>query len=198
MTSRLSHIAHAILLAGSVFLLGCGDGDDGDGLGADSLTADTMDVLGGADMEHAAAQLSPTQGNSARGTITFSSENGTVRVEGRLSGLKPGRHGIHIHENGDCSAPDASSAGGHFNPTGQPHGSPQSTQRHVGDLGNLEAGADSSAIVSLTDSLITLSGSNSIVGKAIVVHADADDLTTDPSGNSGLRVTCGVIQMDGA
>ncbi|MEX0746489.1 MAG: superoxide dismutase family protein [Rhodothermales bacterium] len=196
MTPRLSRMAFTFLLASSVILVGCGGGDDGDGLGSDSLAVDTMDVMDGAGMEQAVAQVSPTEGNSARGTITFTSENGAVRVQGQLSGLRPGPHGIHVHENGDCSALDASSAGDHFNPTGQPHGSPQSAQRHVGDLGNVEAGADSTASISLSDGLITLSGPNSVVGKAVVVHADPDDLTSQPSGNSGSRVACGVIQMD--
>ena len=186
-----------MLIAGSVSIFGCGGGDEADEFGADSLAADTMGVMDGAGMDQAVAQLSPTQGNTARGTLAFRSENGFVRVEGQLSGLSPGSHGIHVHENGDCSAPDASSAGEHFNPTGQPHGSPDSAQRHVGDFGNVEAGADSTVSISLSDSVITLSGANSVVGKAVVVHANADDLRTQPSGNSGPRVACGVIQMEG-
>jgi Cu-Zn family superoxide dismutase len=105
----------------------------------------------------------------------------------------PGPHGFHIHEKGDCSAADASSAGGHFNPTGKPHGGPDSDARHAGDFGNIEADATGNARYSRTFSDLTLDGESSIIGKAIIVHQKADDLKTQPSGDAGGRIGCGVI-----
>jgi len=144
----------------------------------------------------AVAKLEPTEGNKVTGTITFNSRDGAVRVVADLEGLTPGKHGFHIHEKGDCSAPDAASAGGHFNPTTSPHGAPEKPlgQRHVGDLGNVEANADGKALFETTDQIITLEGPNSIVGKAVIVHAQPDDLSSQPTGNAGPRVACGVIQ----
>ena len=178
-------------------MMGCAGGDDDADIDADTTLTDTTGTLGSGQMEQRAiAELEPTQGNSVVGTVTFASLNGSVRVEATVSGLAPGMHGIHIHENGDCSAPDASSAGGHFDPTGAQHGAPDGQQRHVGDLGNLEAGEDSTAQYNRVDSLISLSGMNSIVGKSGVVHSGEDDLTTQPSGDSGSRLACGVIEME--
>ena len=176
--------------------MGCAGGDDDADFGADTTMTDTTGALGN-EMERAVVELQPTQGYSAVGSATFTSENGAVRIEATVSGLAPGMHGIHIHENGDCSAPDASSAGGHFNPDSSSHGGPDAPERHVGDLGNLEAGPDSTAQYSRVDNVISLSGPNSIVGKALVIHSGEDDLTSQPSGNAGDRVACGVIEMEG-
>ena len=147
----------------------------------------------------AATQLSPTEGNTASGTATFVERAGKVMVDGRFKGLTPGQHGIHIHEKGDCSAPDAMSAGGHYNPTGEPHGAPDSAKRHGGDFGNLTADANGEATLSATLDTsrfgIGSLSTNTIAGKALVIHADPDDLTSQPAGNSGKRVACGVITM---
>ena len=144
----------------------------------------------------AVAQLKPTQGNKVSGTVTFSSQNGGVRIVADLEGLEPGKHGFHIHEKGDCSAPDASSAGGHFNPVGTPHGAPENppAQRHAGDLGNVEADADGKAHFERMDGLISLQGPNSIAGRAVILHAQPDDLSSQPAGNAGPRVACGVVE----
>ena len=144
----------------------------------------------------AMAELKPTEGSTVSGTVTFSSENGAVRVVAVIEGLQPGLHGFHVHEYGDCSAPAATSAGGHFNPDGAPHGSPEVplTQRHAGDLGNVEADAGGKAHYERVDPGLSLAGPNSIVGKAVIVHAQPDDLTTQPVGNAGPRLACGVIQ----
>jgi len=141
----------------------------------------------------AIAVLSPTQGNNVMGTVTFSAVEGEVKVEASLSGLTPGKHGFHIHQYGDCSAPDATSAGGHFQPTGHMHGSPTDTMHHDGDLGNLIADSTGTANYELVDSTLRLSGVNSIIGLAVIVHASEDDYKTQPTGNSGARVACGVI-----
>lgn len=143
----------------------------------------------------ATAELMPTQGQRARGTIYFSDEPQGTRIAGQITGLTPGEHGFHIHEFGDCSAPDASSAGEHFNPTGARHGGPRTGMRHLGDLGNVTAGTDGVAHVSeVAIPGLPFSGPNSVLGKALVLHAGADDLTSQPSGNSGQRIACGVIR----
>ena len=144
---------------------------------------------------HAVAEIRPTSGNEARGSVHLSSGNGTVRSTGTISGLEPGAHGFHIHEFGDCSAPDASSAGEHFDPHRDPHGSPRDLENahHVGDLGNVTANQRGEAKIDTEDNEMQLSGPESVIGKAIVVHADQDDFETQPSGNSGGRVGCGEI-----
>jgi Cu-Zn family superoxide dismutase len=142
----------------------------------------------------AVAVLSPTQGNDVRGTIYFTKVSGGVRIDGEVTGLKPGSHGFHIHEKGDCSAPDAASAGGHYNPTKMPHGSPSSAERHMGDFGNIEANSAGIARFSRIDRTATLEGENSVIGHGVIVHADPDDLKSQPAGNAGKRVACGVIE----
>jgi Cu-Zn family superoxide dismutase len=142
----------------------------------------------------AEAVLQPTQGNSTSGRVEFTKGPDGVTVSAQLQGLKPGPHGFHVHEKGDCSAPDASSAGGHFNPTTMPHAGPDAAKRHDGDLGNVTADAAGKAEMRHVDRQLELSGDRSIVGHALVVHAEADDLTSQPSGNAGARVACGVIQ----
>ncbi|WKZ57829.1 MAG: superoxide dismutase family protein [Bdellovibrionota bacterium] len=144
----------------------------------------------------ASAELKPTQGNSVQGRVTFIAlEEGAVQVEALVSGLTPGKHGFHIHEVGDCSSADGSSAGPHFNPHGSAHGGPQSKERHAGDLGNLVADQDGIAKLSLAQVQLSLTGEHSILGRSIIVHAAADDLSTQPTGNSGARQACGVISM---
>lgn len=145
--------------------------------------------------DSAVAEITPTEGNDARGTLYLSTRNGTVQIAGTIRGLESGAHGFHIHEVGDCSAPDASSAGDHFNPHDDPHGSPRDLENahHVGDLGNLTVNEQGEAQVDVEDNEMQLSGPESVVGKAIVVHADQDDFETQPSGNSGAPVGCGEI-----
>jgi Cu-Zn family superoxide dismutase len=142
----------------------------------------------------AIAILYAASGSSVRGTVSFYRENDGTRVEATFSGLTPGEHGFHIHEKGDCSAPDASSAGGHFNPTAMPHGGPHSSSRHVGDFGNVNANSMGNAHYSRTFDNLEFSGPASIVGKGIIVHEKADDMKTQPTGDAGGRVACGVIE----
>jgi superoxide dismutase, Cu-Zn family len=142
----------------------------------------------------ATAKLSPTEGNQASGTVTFTVTEQGVSIEGTFSGLTPGEHGFHIHEKGDCSAPDAASAGGHFNPKGTPHAGPDSEVRHMGDLGNIVADVNGNATYRRLDHHLVLEGDDSILGRAVVLHSGRDDLTTQPSGASGSRVACGVIE----
>ena len=148
------------------------------------------------DIDKAICVLHPTEGNTASGTVTFTKTGDGIRVEAEMTGLSEGKHGFHIHQLGDCSAPDGTSAGGHFDPENMPHGGPNDAERHVGDLGNIEAGADGNATLSLTDTLIAFHGERSIIGRAIIVHAGEDDLTSQPTGDAGARVACGVIGID--
>ena len=143
----------------------------------------------------AVAKLTPTAGSEASGAIRFAAAgDGVARVSGEVRGLEPNStHGFHIHEKGDCSAPDAMSAGGHFNPGKQPHGDPAGNSHHAGDLPNLVADANGVARVSLEHAHVALSGPDSIVGRALIVHRDPDDYLTQPTGNSGARLACAVI-----
>lgn len=142
----------------------------------------------------AKAVLAPTAGNEASGTLTFAERDGVVEVSGPIAGLKPGKHGFHVHETGNCDCPDAKCAGGHFAPAGNPHGAPSDAKRHVGDLGNVTADDSGVATIDIEDKVISLQGEHSIIGKAMVVHAGADDLHSQPSGDSGDRVACGVVK----
>ena len=144
----------------------------------------------------ASAVLLPTQGNIVEGTVRFVEDDGGIRVIAEVSGLTPGWHGFHVDENGDCSAPDASSAGGHFNPHGTEHGKVGGDAHHAGDLPSLEADNDGNATLNVVLDGITLTGEHSIIGRSLIVHADPDDYTTQPTGNAGPRVACAVIQKD--
>jgi Cu-Zn family superoxide dismutase len=141
----------------------------------------------------AVATLSPTKGNTVSGVVTFTKVEGGVKIVADAAGLTPGQHGFHIHEFGDCSAPDAASAGGHFNPRHVQHGAPDATVRHAGDFGNLEADASGKAHYEHVDTTVSLDGADSIVGHGVIVHEKVDDLKTQPTGNAGARVACGVI-----
>lgn len=143
----------------------------------------------------AEARLSPTAGSDVEGLVTFVQEAGGIRVIADVRYLSVnGRHGFHIHENGDCSAPDASSAGGHFNPTGETHASPMVDKRHVGDLGNLETTESGGAMYVRVDEHLRFDGESSIIGKSVIVHAGVDDYVSQPSGAAGPRLACGVIE----
>ena len=143
----------------------------------------------------AVADLAPTQGNTAKGTVTFMPRDGRVRVVAEVSGLQPGSHGFHIHEKGDCSAADGTSAGGHFNPMGKPHAAPGVNDRHAGDMPLLVADLSGNARLVATLDLITVGGGAAdVVGRSVIIHKDPDDFKTQPTGNSGARVACGVIR----
>ena len=141
----------------------------------------------------AIAVLHPTKGNKVEGTVTFTKSGDEMKIVADVTGLTPGKHGFHIHEFGDCSSPDGKSAGGHFNPAHAPHAGHDAMPRHVGDMGNIEADSSGKAHLELTDKLMTMSGENSIIGRGVIVHEKADDLKTQPTGDAGGRVACGVI-----
>lgn len=139
----------------------------------------------------AIAVLHPTKGNDqVQGWVKFRQSNNGVEITAEVKGLTPGKHGFHIHEFGDLTAADGSSAGGHFNPTGAEHGGPDDQQRHAGDLGNLEANQNGTATYKYTDKMLDL---HNVFGRSVVVHAGEDDLKSQPSGDSGARVAVGVI-----
>lgn len=135
----------------------------------------------------------PTKGSIVMGNVTFEATKSGIRVVADVKGLAPGKHGFHVHDFGDCTADDASSAGGHFNPSSMPHSMPTSEKRHVGDMGNLEADKDGKAHLDYVDMAMTLTGEQTIVGRAVIVHEKEDDLKTQPTGAAGARLACGVI-----
>jgi len=147
-----------------------------------------------ANMIHkAVAVLHATAGNTAQGSVTFTQEEGGVRVVANLTGVPQGEHGFHIHEFGDCSAADGTSAGGHFNPDNMTHGAQNASTRHVGDLGNVSADANGVVTLNLLDTRMSLNGPHSIIGHGLILHANPDDFKTQPTGNAGGRIACGVI-----
>jgi Cu-Zn family superoxide dismutase len=144
----------------------------------------------------AASTIEPRSGSTVSGTATFAPAPDGLTAHVEVQGAAPGLHGVHVHEKGDCSDPKAASAGGHFNPNGGAHhGGPQQPPRHGGDLGNIEVDASGKGTLDVVVKGLSVSSpDNGVVGRAIVVHEKADDLATDPAGNSGARVGCGVIR----
>ena len=144
------------------------------------------------------AELKPTKGNKTFGEATFEQVGDKVRVVIFVQGLKPGQeHGLHIHEVGDCSSGDGMSTKGHFNPHGKPHASHTSPDRHAGDLPSLKANKEGRARMDIEIDGVTLApGPASIVGRGLIVHADPDDYKTQPTGNAGARIACGVIRLE--
>ncbi len=131
---------------------------------------------------------------SPRGVVTFTRTDEGVRIEADVRGLEPGMHGFHLHEFGDCTAEDFTSAGGHFNPTGAPHGAPDDEEHHAGDFGNIMVGEDGTGHAELVSEMIGLGeGPASILGRAVIVHMGHDDLESQPTGASGGRAACGVV-----
>lgn len=176
-----------------------------DGPSADVASIEGADAPGSADMTttpppHTVAVLSATEGNAVTGELAFEAFDGGVGITGQVNGLAAGsEHGFHVHETGDCSAPDATSAGGHFNPEGRAHGRVGAGEHHVGDTDNLMADDTGVATVNTRLEGATLGDGapTDILGRAVIVHADADDYATQPTGNAGSRLACGVIEQTG-
>jgi len=143
----------------------------------------------------ARAALEPTKGSTTAGTVMFHATADGVFMHARVTGLKPGQeHGFHIHEKGDCSSGDGMSTGGHFNPTGKPHG-PQDADHHAGDLPALKADANGAIDLKVAVRGLAIGqGATDIVGRGLIVHAQPDDYKTQPTGNAGARIACAVIQ----
>jgi Cu-Zn family superoxide dismutase len=140
----------------------------------------------------AVALLMPMKDSKVGGTLTLTPEKDYVLVAGEVTGLTPGKHGFHIHMFGDLRSPDGTSAGGHYNPKGHPHGGPDSKERHEGDLGNIEANEAGVAKVNVKATGLDLS---KVIGRSVVVHAKADDLKSQPAGDAGPRIAVGVIGL---
>jgi Cu-Zn family superoxide dismutase len=141
----------------------------------------------------AIALVTPTKTNLCHGVVTFTQEKRGIRIVADLHDLTPGEHGFHIHEWGNCNCDDAVCAGDHFNPTHARHGARDSKDRHLGDLGNIKADELGNARLDIIDPIIQLNGPASIIGRSVIVHEKADDGKTQPTGNAGKRVACGVI-----
>jgi Cu-Zn family superoxide dismutase len=145
----------------------------------------------------ATATLESRSGSTVTGKVTFTQKDGKVLMKVSAKGLTPGTHAIHLHDKGDCSAPDATSAGGHWNPTSEDHGKWGHAPFHHGDIGNLVADAKGKAELTVESELWTLGDGkpSDVVGHAVVVHAKEDDFTTQPTGNAGGRIACGIIEV---
>jgi Cu-Zn family superoxide dismutase len=144
-------------------------------------------------MHPAVCVLYPTAGNKVSGTVRFSQVTGGIKVVADIRGLTPGKHGFHIHECGDCTFPDGTSAGGHFNPKAMSHGAPMDAMRHEGDMGNIVADESGNAHLEYVDNTLSFEGEASIIGRSVIVHQNEDDMKTQPTGNAGPRLACGVI-----
>ena len=166
-------------------------------MSADTTSMDSP-AMSGDEMKKVTVELKSTGGSTAKGNVVFTQENGQVKMTAVLSGLKPGMHAIHIHENADCSADDGTSAGGHWNPTDEQHGKWGSADGyHRGDIGNMEADANGNATITFTTDEWCIGCDDAkmnIIGHGIIVHGGADDFTSQPSGDAGARVACGEIK----
>lgn len=142
------------------------------------------------DVKSAVAEVHPVGDSGVTGTVYYDVVDGGVEVRAEISGLEPGKHGFHIHQYGDCTAEDGTSAGGHFNPAEHQHSGPEDVMRHMGDMGNITADEDGNADLQYVDAEIMM---DMIIGRGIIVHSGEDDLTTQPTGAAGARLGCGVI-----
>lgn len=143
----------------------------------------------------AAAVFESKEGSPTAGTVKFIQTQDEVLVAAVLSGLPPGKHGIHLHQKGVCAAPDFASAGDHFNPTNQPHACPPDKERHAGDLGNIEVDAEGNGRFELRTNLLTVdTGPSTVIGRAVILHDMEDDCATQPTGGSGTRLACAVVK----
>lgn len=176
-----------------LFGIGCADQDHHHyAASSDKSIVRAADM--GAEVKEAIAVIHGTKGNEkVHGTVKFTDTGSGVKVVAHVEGLNAnGEHGFHIHEFGDCSAPDAASAGGHYNPEKHDHGKPGEGKAHVGDMGNLKADANGVAHLEVTLPAATITGKNAILGRGVIVHAKPDDFS-QPVGNAGPRIGCGVI-----
>ena len=139
---------------------------------------------------HLIAVVHPTEGNSASGVVHFNAVEGGVQVSGEITGISPGLHGFHIHQYGDCSAANGTSAGGHYNPAVVDHAGPKAEESHMGDLGNIEVNAEGVASFDVVYPAVDMA---MIIGRGLIVHAGEDDLESQPTGAAGARLGCGVI-----
>ena len=151
------------------------------------------------EVEEIQVRFQPKNNSNLSGTVTFTEENGEVTMTADISGLNEGMHAIHLHENGDCSAEDGSSAGGHWNPTNEQHGEWGSADGyHKGDIGNFDVNAEGNGSVTFTTDQWCIGcddANKNILGKAVIIHDGVDDYTSQPSGAAGTRIGCAVIEQ---
>jgi len=199
---RLIHTS--LFLASALALTACNKGAEPDAAPADTVKSAAETPLAADPAAPpamattvATAQLQPTKDSTVAGTISFSLVDGALRASGDITGLKPdSEHGFHIHEKGDCSAPDGTSAGGHFNPGSSDHGSIDASAHHGGDMPNIKADAQGNAHIDGPVASNVNAGKGDafdIIGRGLIVHADPDDYKTQPTGNAGARLACAVI-----
>jgi len=177
--TRLSISTTSFLLAG-LLLASC----------ASPQSGKEQDISQSQTARKAQAVLQAAKGSQVSGIVTFTETDAGTLVHAELTGLTPGEHGFHIHEFGGVLCDDGKCTGGHFNPAGSQHGAPLGNDRHMGDLGNIVANTGATAIYDVLDTSLDL---DAIIGRSIVVHADADDLKTQPTGNAGNRIAYGTI-----
>ena len=187
-----------LLLAAALSAVAGGTG----GAGGGKAAAEKAKTGKAKKVESASATLASADDPKLSGTVTFTQLPDAVRVVVDVSGVdKPGPHGIHLHENGRCEHDPAgkhyTSAGGHFNPTAAQHACRESTTHHAGDFGNIEIKPDGTGHLTVVTSMLSLQGPNSPVGKAVILHTGEDDCKTQPTGNSGGRLACGVVEAGG-
>ncbi|MEZ4750013.1 MAG: superoxide dismutase family protein, partial [Bdellovibrionota bacterium] len=185
--SRRFKMKHVLILAGligGVFFPGCTRNEN-----PNAVTENR-----GENAFTAVADLQAKSGSKVSGTVAFNLKPEGLVVTARVENATPGKHGFHIHEKGDCSAADGSSAGGHYNPTDKSHGGPSAASHHVGDMGNITVNADGTGSLKETLKTENFSDWEDLIGRAVVLHGGTDDLVSQPSGNAGDRVACGVIQ----
>ena len=205
MTLRTASLLAAI---GAAALLGCGPGRESAPAPAPPAAAPETAAPAAAPAAEpatmpaakvAVAELQPLGESGVSGKVTFTQKDGEVQVEAHINGLAPGDHGFHVHDYGDCSAADGASAGGHVTPAGAHHGALHGEPpSHAGDFGNVTADASGHGMASFTTAKLGLGeGPNSVLGRSVIVHEKADDLTTQPTGASGGRLACGVIRLEG-
>jgi len=144
----------------------------------------------------AIATLAPTSGQTASGTVLLTQmADGSVDVKVDLTGVPAGIHGFHVHDKGDCGD-NGNAAGGHFNPTTEAHGAPDMPPHHAGDFGNVTANDAGEVHTRFTTRSVTVEpGAKSAIGHAVILHANPDDLKTQPTGNAGARIACGVVTL---
>jgi Cu-Zn family superoxide dismutase len=194
-----------VLSSMALLMVGCGRIEDSAEVSqpqssqVDARDNAAPDVMPPGQLPHgASAEMAATRGHTANGALAVTADTNGIRIHGAIQGLPPeGEFGFHVHERGDCSAPDASSAGEHFNPANRPHGHPDSAARHAGDMFNLKADAKGIAQVDTVTPGVSLheGRATDVLGKALVIHAKPDDYASQPAGNSGDRIACGVITV---
>lgn len=199
MTSRSTGARVAWLMAAAIGLLGCDDPGTEIEVRRSDAPAHAERATDATPVTRASARLAPVGGSEVRGIVVFNEVGDTLEIHASVSGLEPGRYGFHLHEGGDCSGAEATAAGGHFAPEGDdPHGAPTEPppRHHAGDLGNLAAPFGGTAIDDIEDAELTLVGEFGVVGRAVIVHAAEDDLVSQPSGEAGPPIACGVVRLD--